>query len=246
MTLCDGAIYCSPMGGVIVRCDARDGRMEWMQRYGSRQRTRRVNGLGSAPIIVDDLVICLPRDTDDVIGLSRETGRILWRNRIVLPIKTLGIAGDTLIVHGKWALAALDLQTGNVRWFTPLPRGSAGQVVRLKSSIYVRTQTELRRFDANSGIELEVRPCPKTDNQVSNFAIHGDRLYLLTNEPCSVDSYRPGNRSIRKRPRPRDRCDYRCNRVGRFADTSPNCSCPRKGPCRKTVPCFTRARSSNA
>ncbi len=193
VTVCDGAVYCSPSAGIIIRCDARDGRMEWIQRYESKHSKRQqAVSLGSAPIIAGDVVLCLPRDADDVMGLDRRTGRILWKNPLVLPVESLGVFNDTLIVRGRSILAAFDVQTGRVRWFTTLTEPNIGRAVRLGSSVYVRTQTQLHRFDAGTGIELETRPWPKTDNPVSNFAISGDRLYLLTNEPCSADSYRLG------------------------------------------------------
>jgi len=215
LTVCDGAIYCSPGGGVIFRCDTRDGRMQWMQRY---QRKRgmpdgislhgKLDGIslqgkpdvispqGSKPIVAGDVLICLPRDAHDTMGLDCETGQILWKNPLLQPVEELGRLGDTLIVHGKivqgrWVIAALEVPTGRVRWFTTLAEPIIGRAIRLGASVYVRTPAQLHRFDVATGAEKEVCPWPETDAPVSNFAIYGDRLYLLTNEPC-VDPSRPG------------------------------------------------------
>jgi len=190
----DGAVYCTPGGGLMARCDARDGRMEWMQTYVPRQGKLRIGPHGARPVPIGDVLICLPDDTDAMIGLDRRTGRVLWRNKVFQGREELGTFDDALIVHGKFlsgrpAIAAVDPRDGGLRWSTTLPEPSVGRPVRLGSSIYLGTGEQLRRFDAATGVEQEVRPWPKTDNFVESFTVDNHtpdacRLYLLTNDPC--------------------------------------------------------------
>ena len=186
LTVHDGAIYCSPSTGFLARFDARDGKMEWMYNYGSRSRNSLLaDTLGTAPHIVGDVVVGLPRDTNVMFGLNRNTGEKLWQSSLLLPKKIIGSVDGKLLVHGVFSLAAVDAKTGKTHWEIPFPDKIFAQPTLQGSSVYLASGSNFYRYDAATGIEQETRPLPQTKNSIRKVSAIDNNLYLITNEPSA-------------------------------------------------------------
>ncbi|MFP6886013.1 MAG: PQQ-binding-like beta-propeller repeat protein, partial [Opitutales bacterium] len=190
LTIHDGAIYCSPSTGFLGRFDARDGKMEWMYNYESVDRTHLpVDTLGTAPHIVGDVVVGLPRDTNVMVGLDQRTGEVLWRSSLLLPTEIIGSVEGKVVVRGLYALAAIDAKTGEIQWRISHPDKILGQPTLQGSSIYLTSGDNLYRYDAATGIEQETRSLPKAKNTIRNAKTLHDNLYLITDEPSVEKEY---------------------------------------------------------
>lgn len=185
VTIHDGAIYASPNWGMVTRNDIRDGRLEWSYEYESADWSRQhAGGWGASPIVFGDYVICLPRDGNAIFALDRRTGRLIWKNALVVPEFALGLFEDQLMVLGNSMLASLDGATGRITWTLPLTERNVGRPKLIGSSAYLGSPSGLSRIDVQVGIVQEKMAWPDRHSVVRNFAIHEKKLYLVTDEPC--------------------------------------------------------------
>jgi len=184
LTVHDGAIYCSPSTGFIGRFDARDGKMEWMYNYESVSRhALAADTKGNAPLIVGNLVISLPRDSNVMVGLDKQTGKLLWSSSLPLAVEIIGQVGQEILIQGRTALASINARNGKIKWHSPYPDKMVGKATLQGASIYIGSQTMVYRYDATTGIERETRSLPETTNSIQNIRVLHDKIYLITDEP---------------------------------------------------------------
>ncbi|MGE4550229.1 MAG: PQQ-binding-like beta-propeller repeat protein, partial [Opitutales bacterium] len=198
LTVHDGAIYCSPSTGFIGRFDTRDGKMEWMYNYESVSRhALAADTKGNAPLIVGDLVISLPRDSNVMVGLDSRTGKLSWRSSLPLAVEIIGQVGQEILIQGRTALASINARNGKIKWHSPYPDKMVGKATLQGASIYMGSQTTVYRYDATTGIERETRSLPETTNSIQNVRVLHDKIYLITDEPVAEEEnslvrYSPG------------------------------------------------------
>lgn len=181
VTVHEGAIYCSSNCGAVVRSDLRDGKTEWIHNYRSTiHREPQVGKLGAAPLVVDDLLICLPRDSQSVFALELRTGRRVWENPFIEGVELVGKMGDLVIVRGGRLLAGLEAGTGAVRWIRPFSDRAAGRCQLVGSSLYLGQTNHLLRIDARSGATLESRRWGVDAEQVLAFNVRDQELIVVT------------------------------------------------------------------
>ena len=198
LTVRDGSIYCSPSTGFIGRFDTRDGKMEWMYNYESATRQQlAVDTKGNSPLIVGDVVVGLPRDSNAMVGLDKRTGKLLWSSSLPLAIEIIGKVGQDILIQGRNALASINASNGKIKWHSPYPEKILGVATLQGSSIYIGSQEAVYRYDAATGIETEVRPLPKTNNSIQNIQVLDGKIYLISDEPFeekknSLIHYTPG------------------------------------------------------
>ncbi|MCP4849932.1 MAG: PQQ-binding-like beta-propeller repeat protein [Verrucomicrobiaceae bacterium] len=196
LTLKDGAIYVNTNAGLIARCDPRDGTADWIHYYTTDSKPAE-GALGCAPIITTDKVICMPRDTGKIFALDRETGRLVWDNYLILGIESLGVFEDTVIIRGQNDLAAIDLNTGKEKWYSPLPGKRTGlhkdiqpdrvlgRAQRNGHSIYIATHDRITEIDARDGKVLSsLQWSPGTARPLS-FLVHDESLYVIGAKPAT-------------------------------------------------------------
>jgi outer membrane protein assembly factor BamB len=149
VTVVGGAVYCSTSTGVVARCDARDGLIEWIAQYPQNPEATDLAALarrqGAAPIVAGPRVIFTPRDTSGVIAVDRETGAVAWQaltdvvpptagpaargtakgrrpvDEVDLSLEALAVADDTLLAAVGGQVVALDSATGKPK-SGPLPK----------------------------------------------------------------------------------------------------------------------------
>ena len=184
VTVDGGAIYSSSNSGLIARSDIRDGRTDWIYHYDPVPPTdRTVLNHGSAPILAGNKVICMPRDARRIFALDRKTGRLLWENPLVLGVQIVGRVEGLLIVRGRSLLAAIDLSTGEARWYRPAG-DTIGRLKLLNRSVYLARLDGLSQIDAITGRTVATRSWRLADEKPRAFAIDGKNLFLVTDKPA--------------------------------------------------------------
>ena len=205
ITVHQGAIYSSSNSGMVVRSDVRDGRSDWVYQYNPVPIAERsVLNHGSPPLVIDDKVICMPKDAKQVFALDQKTGRLLWENSLVLGVQLVGVVDDLLVIQGRSVLAALDATTGEARWYRPA-ENVIGRAQLLGSSVCVAELDGLHRLNAVSGRKEEFRAWGFSDEKPQNFAIHDRQLYVVTDKPAEAFGRRinqPLNASLPNVARP--------------------------------------------
>ena len=180
----DGAVYLSSGMGYTARHDIRDGRMEWCRKYEPENRNNPVPVLSDPPLIIyGNAIICQPRDSSLVLCLDIHTGRLIWENSLLNPLRMLGTSGNRLVVHGEFNMAALDVRTGEVIWLTPVKDRLVGNPQLIGDDVVIGTTGGLRRIEVTYGEEREHVPWPKSSDFVRNFAVNDGKLYVVTGEP---------------------------------------------------------------
>ena len=192
VTIHEGSIYSNSNSGIVARSDVRDGRIDWIHYYRKQGHGADYRNLGAAPVVDGDLVIFMPRDSGRVFALDQRTGRLVWDNPLLPSVESLGLFEGAIIVRGVRALAALDLQTGEPRWYRRLAEPIVGRGLLLGDSIYLGHFDRLERFDARTGRNVEARTWGLVDEQAQNFTIHGRNLYVVTDRPADDRRQRAG------------------------------------------------------
>ena len=199
VTISGGAVFSNSNSGLIARSDIRDGRTDWIYHYDPvTPNDRTVLNHGSAPLLTEEKVVCMPKDARGIFALDRKTGRLLWENTLVLGVQIIGTVENLLIIRGRSILAGLDLDTGEARWYRPAAH-SIGRLTLLNESVYLAQLDGLHRIDATTGRAIESRPWELVDEKPRAFTIDGSTLFLLTDKPAETAFQRTGtplNRSM--------------------------------------------------
>ena len=183
----DGEIYCTPGAEEVFRLDAKDGALEWAHRYPIKQFRHR-HGIrfeitGSAPVLVKDTVLCIPRDCNMLLALDRNTGSLRWQSSLLNPVKIVSSHEDLAIVQGVFAIAGVRAKDGKVEWLNHVEKARRGQAVVRGRYIDVPSQKTLYRYELASGRLIESRDFPDDGFGVRNSAILENRLLMITDQP---------------------------------------------------------------
>jgi len=196
-----GAVYFISGTGHVVRSDIRDGEMEWMHFFRPiidpgpyTLLTPSPWCLGSAPIVTEDKVICMPKYTGYLFALDKETGRRIWAVPLLRGHEVLGAYEDQVLVVGANSIYAIDIDTGQVRWGRQIsPQwGDGFQLPRAQligSSVYCGTKNTLYRFDARNGALMESRPWAMGSEVPMSFLIAGTDLYAISDLPMKDETF---------------------------------------------------------
>ena len=178
-----GAAYAVTNLGFVVRCDARDGMIEWTSTY---TRGAAMSGVatiyvrqGAPPALVRGRVICMPRDYPGVFALDAATGKPVWDAPLLPAEEAAGTAGDAFIIKGAGHLMALDAASGRVRWDRMMPEGFTSRVAQATGFIYASTAKGLLRIDAASGAVAEEKP-HDARGPLQAMAVRGSTLLGLS------------------------------------------------------------------
>lgn len=193
-----GAVYFCTNDGHVIRSDSRDGHLEWIHFYrpsigDDYRKPPSPWCLGSAPIVTEDKVICMPKLTGNLFALDKETGRRIWTLPILRGHEALGISGGQVLVVGPNTLYGVDVDTGEMRWGRRIsPAYSDGfQLPRAQligSSVYTGTKNTLYRFDARNGSLLETRGWGMRAEVPMSFLIDGADLYAISDLPMKDET----------------------------------------------------------
>ena len=184
VTVHRGAVYCNTNAGMIIRCDIRDGQVDWTHNYRRKNSSLVSENLGTRPIISGNNVICMPRDDGRIFALDQRTGLLVWDNPLVVGTEAIGVCGDLLVVRGAGVMAGLDVHTGKARWFSPSPEGVLGRALLIENSVYVGSGSQLIRMDAATGKVLEQRPWSLGNARPLAFTLKGNQLFVISDSPA--------------------------------------------------------------
>ena len=184
VTVHRGAVYCNTNAGMIIRCDVRDGRVDWIHNYRRQNSSLVPENLGAKPIISGSMVICMPRDDGRIFALDQDTGLLVWDNPLVMGTEMIGVSGHTLVVRGAGVLSGLDIKTGIARWFRPLPLGALGRALLRGDSVYLGSVSEVTRIEALTGKALERRPWALGEARPLAFTIAHNRIFVMSDNPA--------------------------------------------------------------
>ena len=155
VTVRRGAVYCSTSMGFVARCDARDGMLEWALAYqtcrGADVRTLAARQ-ATPPMVVGGRVIFAPRDTGGVFATDARTGRPTWDSPFAPSDEVIGVFAGTLLTADRNSIAAVDVDSGKLRWLHSLDARRVGKAVLRGESIYVACDDGIRRISAADGI----------------------------------------------------------------------------------------------
>ena len=180
VTVSGGAVYSASNCGIVARSDIRDGRTEWIHNYESTgSREPRVGRLGAAPLVLEGLVICMPRDAQSVFALQAGSGRLVWENSLLPGAELVGRVGDLIVVRGGGVLAGLESKTGITRWYRPIER-VVGRSELIGSTVFLGQPAGLDRIDGRNGARVESRPWGLESKEVLAFTVRGRELIVVT------------------------------------------------------------------
>ncbi|MFB3892141.1 MAG: PQQ-binding-like beta-propeller repeat protein [Phycisphaerae bacterium] len=215
VTVKDGAVYCATGAGVLVKCDARDGLIEWAVTYGRPylyewNEAAVLRWRATAPLVMHDKVIFFPRDMAGVIALNKETGKRVWDNPFVpsedamevdappaAPVTpTTAQAGRNklILVKDSQCLAAIDASSGTAVWSrrfdepllpSPMYLRDKGAASPSGPSILVASRTAVYQVAAHTGVLVDQSPMG-TPTQAMNVALHNGRLECLTAQSAAA------------------------------------------------------------
>lgn len=177
-----GAVYCQTSAGVLARCDARDGVIEWVRQYrrdaGMLQHASILRRHGGRPVVFDDVVLFLPRDSTSLHAVSIDSGRVAWKTSRSDCRWLLGQCGGKAILVGDEGLVALDATSGETAW-----KGSPGPFVRkpqlLDGVVCAGTDGALFAIDGENGDVLAEWPWESTG--IPHFSMAEGSLVVFTN-----------------------------------------------------------------
>jgi outer membrane protein assembly factor BamB len=159
VTVHRGSVYAVTNMGFVVRCDARDGMIEWVREYQRVSSTAVSSGAfrrqGAPPAVAGRLLVCMPRDYQGMFALNAATGRQAWDAPLVPAEEAVGLCGGAMIVQGLGHVLAIDAATGCVRWDRDFGERLLARSATAGQAVYVATSAGLVRLDAATGILLD-------------------------------------------------------------------------------------------
>lgn len=168
LSLQDGAVYCATDMGLLARCDARDGAVDWVRGYASMASTNPRSDAfgreGTPPLVVGDAVLVAPRDHSGVIALARDTGATLWETIAVPSDRLVGATGGVVVGVNNRRLCGLDLRSGRPLWSREFADGTGSQAAIGGDAVFVMAGRTLHRFKVATGEPLDALPLAGAGN----------------------------------------------------------------------------------
>ena len=190
VTVHEGAVYCQTNLGFVARCDARDGLIEWAYTYPRAQFRWNARSVvqrqGSAPLVVGDRVVLLPRDFQGVFALEPGTGKLAWDNPFAPSGEAIGVAEGLVLLADSGSMAALDAASGRARWRRSFAEDLRGRPQLVGPGIYTGTPSGLLRLDAQTGRTLETGEWGQ-GGPMAAFVVRGKALVGLSDDRVGSD-----------------------------------------------------------
>lgn len=133
----DGLVVCPVGGGCLVAVDTTSRALAWACSYpraavadprrqaaGGELATAPIQRSDPCPVIARGRVLVTPYDADLLLCLDARTGSSLWSLPARGQLRITGVTDNAVIVTGRSAVEAVDLDTGRVAWHWPCPEGS--------------------------------------------------------------------------------------------------------------------------
>ncbi|MEI7835704.1 MAG: PQQ-binding-like beta-propeller repeat protein, partial [Planctomycetota bacterium] len=181
-----GSVYVSTNMGILARCDARSGAVEWLRTYhaatpseAAGQRARRE---GSTPRVAGERVFFAPRDHSGVMAVDRHTGQLAWESPLVPSDQIVGLVGQAMVVRDAGELAALDTATGEELWSHPVDSDAQAPALIAGRHVLVTAGDRLLRLAAETGQRIEEATAPRGIG-AEHMLLPGGALVAVSEEP---------------------------------------------------------------
>jgi outer membrane protein assembly factor BamB len=159
MTVRHGSVYCSTDMGLLARCDARDGAVDWVRGYASTAnddpRADNFTREGSCPLVAGNTVVIAPRDHSGVLAFQCDTGQFLWETIAVPSDRLVGVSRNAVLAMNEHRLCALDLGSGRTLWAREFPQGTGSQGAIVNGDAVVVSAGKLHRIAVTTGTTIE-------------------------------------------------------------------------------------------
>jgi len=154
----DGEVYAVPNAGFVARCDARDGKVEWVHSYSRATLGEHLRSIvdrgGAPPVLTAGHLILAPRDRNGVFALDRVTGRQAWDCPAAPSSSVEAFPGGRLLAGDRRHCAMIDATSGSMLWVHRFDDAAVGRPVRHGDGILAGTSTGLVRVAATTGIDV--------------------------------------------------------------------------------------------
>lgn len=182
VTVVRGAVYCQTNMGLVARCDARDGMVEWVRTYprdpGTAPFMTLVRRQGSAPLVSGKRVILLPRDALTVLALESETGELVWKKDENSSYTIVGTAGNQMFLADGRGVTALEMDSGKEAWDRRFETSIEAKVSLVDRTIYAGTPSHLYRLSAATG-EVQEEQAWDPPETMLGTVVRGKLLFIL-------------------------------------------------------------------
>ncbi len=204
--------------GVVAAFRLPDLELLWLRRYETRTRhqdrirTRSIprgrwwgvrevplrKWAPHPPILRKGRVLIFPTDSDALLCLDANSGKVLWMlPRVEQGIREIelhdlvGVEGDRILLTGSH-LQCVDLVSGKRLWETPLDRPPSGRGMVVAGRVYLPSGEEILRFRVEDGLQDAVyRLAPPLGEEKEALPATlelADRFLLVVSE-AGIDAY---------------------------------------------------------
>ena len=131
------------------------GQVVWQMPMAVLQNTF---GSGTSPVVAGDLLLINRQEPKDpfIVALDRKTGKEVWKHPYQIPpglptgyasYSTPLIVGQEVVVHGMNRLEALDLATGEPKWWVTISSTGESSPIAAGETIYVASWSPFGEAD---------------------------------------------------------------------------------------------------
>lgn len=158
-----GSAYIDTHQGVLVRLDAKSGRVDWGYGYKTapvegqsrfffvRMQQDASTPVGAAPLPTAEGLVIKGAKSDRIYAIDPDRLKVVWERPIARSSRLLG-ADDEAVYLGGPDLNAFDRKTKALRWSLPLPGGSEdGQVILRPDGLWQLTPRGIFEVDPKQG-----------------------------------------------------------------------------------------------
>ena len=165
IALHEGAVYCGTNMGIVARCSAGDGRLQWVRGYASAIQPHIPHSLnfsreGASPLIIGNNLYLAPRDHSGILAMRCDTGELLWEAIMVPSDKLVGVSGNVVVGVNQRYLTALAVTTGKQLWCRRFPEGTGSQAAVIGPDVVLVSGGKALRISAATGKTVEEMPLP--------------------------------------------------------------------------------------
>jgi len=190
LTFAEGQLYLSTDMGAIASLASRDGKINWIVTYPSREGIGK-NALsdhmvaGLAPCLYDrGTLFVTPQDSQQLMAIDADSGLLLWQRELTEQFRNLlGVNQSTLIASGN-QLFGIDRVTGAVRWKIGYqdPEGFGyGRGILAGEHVYWPLREEILVVDAAQGfLKQKIALRDLHGEPGGNLTVVGERLLIAS------------------------------------------------------------------
>lgn len=196
LTLAEGQLYLATDMGAIAALDSRDGKINWIMTYSSREDVTKKElsdhmKTGLTPCLYDrGILFVAPQDSNQLMAIDADTGLLFWQRELPEQVRSLlGVNQSTLIASGN-QLLGIDRASGALRWKVGShdPEGFGfGRGLLAGDSVYWPLREEILMVNADQGfLEQKIALRDLHGESGGNLVIVGERLLIAQPQKITV------------------------------------------------------------